>query len=340
MEEIAREVASHFKQQIAGALASVIAHDLNNQLTVILGDTTLALELLGHDHPAGMSLEQALQAVQRCIAMTRGLLNLSPGAKPELGPAPLDQLLAGTDRMLRRAFAGSASVRSRRDTELPQVLADTIQLQQVILNLAADAVNVVSGPCVLEVDARNGPRHVTISITASRGGNERQPGLMERLPSAKAREAEIVSAHGGWIDVARAHSAVTYRITLPAPNRPDAGESHGGSACILIAEDEDQVRRAAVQVLLRKGYNVIEARNGEEAVRIFAGRATAIDLVFLDVSMPGLSGLETLDYLRKVNPNVKVLLSSGYPVEAKAGFLAKPYSPRQLVRKLEEILAA
>ena len=97
---------------------------------------------------------------------------------------------------------------------------------------------------------------------------------------------------------------------------------------MLIADDEGPVRRAAVQILLRKGYNVMEASDGEEAVRVFIENTDAIDLVFLDMTMPGLSGLDALEQeMSKIRPKIKALLASGYPVEpAEAHFLAKPYS--------------
>jgi len=108
---------------------------------------------------------------------------------------------------------------------------------------------------------------------------------------------------------------------------------------VLIADDEDPVRRAAVQILLRKGYNVMEASDGEEAVRIFIENTDSIDLVFLDMTMPGLSGLETLEEMRKIRPDIKALVASGYPLDiAPAHFLAKPYSPLDLVRRIQDVM--
>ena len=108
---------------------------------------------------------------------------------------------------------------------------------------------------------------------------------------------------------------------------------------MLIADDEGPVRRAAVQILLRKGYNVMEAGDGAEAVRVFAENTDAIELVFLDMTMPGLTGLEALEPMRKIRPQLKALVASGYSLEiAGANFLAKPYSPLDLVRRIQEVL--
>jgi hypothetical protein len=110
---------------------------------------------------------------------------------------------------------------------------------------------------------------------------------------------------------------------------------------VLIADDEGPVRRAAVQILLRKGYNVMEASDGEEAVRVFQDNLDAIDLVFLDMTMPGLSGLEALEQMRDLRPKLKSLVASGYPQEIATGhFLAKPYSPLELVRRIQEVLSS
>jgi CheY-like chemotaxis protein len=133
-------------------------------------------------------------------------------------------------------------------------------------------------------------------------------------------------------------------VSLPSLNRTDqtSGKSKAladGSACVLIADDEGPVRRAAVQILLRKGYNVMEAGDGQEAVRVFMENTDAIELVFLDMTMPGLTGLEALEQMRKIRPNLKALVASGYPLEiAGANFLAKPYSPLDLVRRIQEVI--
>jgi CheY-like chemotaxis protein len=144
--------------------------------------------------------------------------------------------------------------------------------------------------------------------------------------------------------MARDETSVTFRMSLPANIRSEQTKGKikplsEGSACVLIADDEGPVRRAAVQILLRKGYNVMEAGDGEEAVRVFNENVDAIDLVFLDMTMPGLSGAEALEQMREIRPKIKALVASGYPQEvAHASFLAKPYSPLDLVRRIQDVL--
>jgi CheY-like chemotaxis protein len=346
------------KLEMLGALAGFLAHDLNNELTVILGNVGLALDSLDTDHPLYEGLVEAQRATHRSVDMTRALLNLGQSVKPELKLVSLDQLFKGTERILRRVLPSTHPAKFTRNAHLPTVMADASQIQQVIMNLAANASRAMPEESLLEVQAKNGPKYVTITISVSSVGRlpETPKRLYEPLSPAKvtheagtfglSRDIEIVRAHGGSIDIARDPASVTFRISLPSMSRSDqtTGRSRSlteGSACVLIADDEGPVRRAAVQILLRKGYNVMEASDGEQAVRVFAENTDAIDLVFLDMTMPGLSGLEALEEMRKVRPKLKALVASGYPLDmAPAHFLAKPYSPLDLVRRIQEVLSS
>ena len=345
------------KLEMLGALAGFIAHDLNNELTVILGNVGLALDSLDSDHSLYEGLVEAQQAAHRSVEMTRALLNLGQTVKPELKPVSLDQLFKGTERILRKVLPSTHPAKFTRHAHLPTVLADASQIQQVIMNLAANASRSMPEECLLEVQAKNGPKFVTITISVSSVRHMAetrrlfQPlsgGTLSRDSGTfgLSRDVEIVRAHGGSIDMARDVDSVTFRISLPSMSRSDqtTGRARSlveGSACVLIADDEGPVRRAAVQILLRKGYNVMEASDGEEAVRVFQEHMNAIDLVFLDMTMPGLSGLEALEEMRKIRPKLKALVASGYPLDlAPAHFLAKPYSPLDLVRRIQEVLNA
>ena len=351
-----RSLPRQQKLEMLGALAAFIAHDLNNELTVILGNLGLSVDSLEPDHRAVESLLEADRAARRCVEMTRGLLNLGQSVKPELKSVALDELLKSTERILRKVLPSTVPTRFAKYAHLPTVIADATQIQQVIMNLAANASRAMPEESVLEVQAKNGPKYITISITVSNVAriHEAPKRVFEPLSQVKAghetgrfglgRDIEIVRMHGGSIEVCRDPNSITYRVSLPSLSRSEqtAGRTRSlteGSACVLIADDEGPVRRAAVQILLRKGYNVMEASDGEDAVRVFKENTEAIDLVFLDMTMPGISGLEALDQIRKVRPRVKALLASGYPVEAPgAHFLAKPYSPLHLVRRIQEVL--
>lgn len=343
------------KLETLGALAGFIAHDLNNELTVILGNVELSLDALDPDDRLYEGLAEARNATHRCVEMTRALLNLGRSVKPELKPVELDTLLRGTERILRKVLPPALPTKFARHTHLPVVMADANQIQQVIMNLAANASRAMCDESLLEVQAKNGPKYVTISISLSKIGPllENPKRLYESLSPANAnreastfglgRDIDIVRAHGGLIDMARDANSVTFRISVPAMSHAEAKMRAAvvtdGSGCVLIADDEGPVRRAAVQILLRKGYDVMEASDGEEAVRIFAENVDAIDLVFLDMTMPGLSGLDALQQMQKIRPLTKALVASGYPLDIPTShFLAKPYSPLDLVRRIQEVL--
>jgi len=350
------ELRKEQKLEMMGALAGFIAHDLNNELTVILGNVGLALDSVDEDHPLYEGLVEAQRACHRCVDMTHALLGLGQGVKPEIKPVQLDQLLKATERILRKVLPATVPTKFAKHTHLPTIMADATQIQQVIMNLASNASRAMPEESLLEVQAKNGPKFVTISISVSSVGRlpENTKRLFVPLSASKAnreestfglgRDIEIVRAHGGSIDMARDERSVTFRMSLPSTVRAEQPKGRmktlvEGSACVLIADDEGPVRRAAVQILLRKGYNVMEASDGEEAVRVFRENADAIDLVFLDMTMPGLSGVEALEQMREIRPKIKALVASGYPQEiATAHFLAKPYSPLDLVRRIQDVL--
>jgi len=355
-QELDRELRKEQKLEMMGALAGFIAHDLNNELTVILGNVGLALDSVDEDHPLYEGLVEAQRACHRCVDMTHALLSLGQGVKPEIKPVELDQLLKGTERILRKVLPTTVPTKFARHAHLPVILADATQIQQVIMNLAANASRSMPEESLLEVQAKNGPKFVTISVSVSSVGRlpENSRRLFVPLAASKAnreastvglgRDIEIVRAHGGSIDMARDETSVTFRVSLPTSVRAQQNKGRmktvtEGTACIFIVDDEGPVRRAAVQILLRKGYHVMEASDGEEAVKVYRENADAIDLVFLDMTMPGLSGMEALEQMREIRPKIKALVASGYPLEiTTAHFLAKPYSPLDLVRRIQDVL--
>lgn len=341
--ELERRLRNEQQLEMMGALAGFIAHDLNNELTVILGNVGLALDALDADHPLYGGLQEAQRACHRSVDMTRALLSLGQKVKPEFKPVELDPLLQATERILRKVLPTARPAKLAKHTHLPAIMADASQIQQVVMNLAANASRAMPEESLLEVQARNGPRFVTILISVSSVGRLPESAKRQYTPISVAtenhgagtfglgRDIEIVRAHGGSIEMAREPASVTFRISLPSAARRPMAE---GSACVLIAEDEGPVRRAAVQILLRKGYNVLEAGDGEEALRVFKENKDAIDLVFLA------SGTAALDEMRRSNPKIKLLVATGSSREfANAHLLAKPYSPLDLVRRIQEVLS-
>jgi two-component system cell cycle sensor histidine kinase/response regulator CckA len=168
--ELERQLGKEQKLEMLGALAGFIAHDLNNELTVILGNVGLALDALDADHPLNEGLLEAQRACHRCVDMTRALLSLGQGVKPEIKPVELDQLLKTTERILRKVLPTAVPTKFAKHTHLPAIMADASQIQQVIMNLAANASRSVPEESLLEVQARNGPKFVTILISVASVG--------------------------------------------------------------------------------------------------------------------------------------------------------------------------
>src|SRR5438270_7444466 len=133
--ELEHRLRKEQKLEMLGALAGFIAHDLNNELTVILGNVGMSLDSLEADDSLHEALVEAQHATKRCVEMTRALLNLGQTVKPELKPVELDQLLKGTERILRKVLPSSSPTKFAKHTHLPAIMADASQIQQVIMNL-------------------------------------------------------------------------------------------------------------------------------------------------------------------------------------------------------------
>jgi signal transduction histidine kinase len=168
--ELEHQLGKEQKLEMLGALAGFIAHDLNNELTVILGNVGLALDALDADHPLNEGLLEAQRACHRCVDMTRALLSLGQSVKPEIKPVELDQLLKTTERILRKVLPTTVPTKFAKHTHLPAIMADASQIQQVIMNLAANASRAMPEESLLEVQARNGPKFVTILISVASVG--------------------------------------------------------------------------------------------------------------------------------------------------------------------------
>lgn len=341
-----------------GTLAGGIAHDFNNQLTVILNNLSFSLELVESEHAARSCLADALRAAQRCADMTQGLLAFSRRVKPVLRPARLDRLMDETERLLRRVLPASIAVRFTRSPDLQPVLADATQIQQVLMNLAVNAQDAMPGGGILEVGAENagGAVVITVSDTGMGMAPEVRQRIFEPFFTTKMNQGgtglglatvqRIVKEHGGAIEVESAPGRGSrFRITIPAApsaeNRlPEEPVLQPIRATVLVVEDDDLVRRAAVTILRLNGCRTLEARDGEEGLAVFREHGEGIDLVFTDLSMPRRGGISLIEQLRLLRPGVRTLLASGYAEQPSGPFLPKPYSARDLIRKVQELLVA
>ncbi len=372
------------KMDAIGKLAGGVAHDFNNILTVIEGYANLlasAGTLEGADRDA---IKEILEASHRAAALTRQLLAFS--RQQVLQPRLLDvnEAIAGVERMLRRLIGENIEFVTKMQPSIDMVMADPGQVEQVLLNLAVNARDAMPHGGVLEIetanvvlgetDAKNhrvrtpGP-HVMLSVTDT--GSGIAPELLDRIfePFFTTKESGkgtglglatvhgIVQQSGGHCSVASEPGrGTTFSVYLPsrAGERDVAGESgqedrptlHGDET-ILFVEDDSSLRTMACAVLRGAGYEVIEASDGLEALRLCGDASVEMDLVISDMVMPVMDGRDLATHVQRLRPGVRTLLMSGYTRDAlvhnpdqnpAAWFLEKPFTPDALQRKVREVL--
>jgi two-component system cell cycle sensor histidine kinase/response regulator CckA len=339
------------KMEAIGQLAGGVAHDFNNLLTVITGCGELLLEDLPAQSPSRELVQEMKRAGERAATLTRQLLAFS--RKQLLAPRVLDlnEIISGSEKMLRRLVGENTEVITRLDPDLWPVMADAAQIDQMLMNLVMNACDAMTagGRLVLEtrnaeldkawaqahLEARSGP-HVLLSVTDSGTGmsEEVKRHLFEPFFTTKAPGRGsglglatvygIVKQSGGVIEVdSEPGEGTTVRVYLPVTTeRASTGRSMpglptpGGSEVLLVVEDEEAVRSLTRRVLTRGGYHVIEAREGREAMLVASEFPDHIDLLVTDVVMPEMGGVELARDLTALRPRLKVLFVSGYTDDA------------------------
>jgi PAS domain S-box-containing protein len=372
------------KMEAIGKLAGGVAHDFNNLLTVINGYGDLILDQLPRDDPNSALLREIVKAGDQAASLTRQLLAFS--RKQIVAPRVLDlgEVLTDAEQMLRRVIGEDIQLRVDNDPALLPVKADAGQLDQVLLNLAVNARDAMPKGGTLSVATQNvwldetftalhpgarvGP-HVLLSVSDSGIGMDpvTKARIFEPFFTTKGDKGTgiglatvygIVKQGDGYVEVeSEPGCGATFKLYFPAiEETPASGKSHRGlhpmprgDATILLVEDEEGVRALSRHVLKNCGYNVLEASDGVEALRVAGRHAGPIHLVVTDVVMPELSGREMADQLLRLHPEIRVLFLSGYTDdavirhgvrEAETNFLQKPFSHDALAQKVREVLDA
>jgi PAS domain S-box-containing protein len=373
------------KMEAIGRLAGGVAHDFNNLLTVISGYTDMALKSLRRDDPTREILEEVHKAGNRAAALTRQLLAFS--RKQVLMPVVLDlnELVRELEKMLVRLIGEDIDLAIRPAPRLWPVRVDAGQMEQVVMNLVVNARDAMpeGGKLTIETsnvtlgdeyaskhaEARAGD-HVLLAVTDSGTGMDEatrarifEPFFTTKGPDrgtglGLATVYGIVKQSGGHIAVySEPGRGTCFKIYLPSAKSPAAasgqaasgGPALQGSETVLLVEDEPAVRALARTALKQRGYQVLEAGNGAEAMRIAGQFAEPIHLLATDVVMPNMSGRELAERLVPLRPEMKVLFLSGYMddaivrhglLESTAAFLHKPYTPQTLAAKVREVLDA
>jgi signal transduction histidine kinase/FixJ family two-component response regulator len=374
------------KMEAIGRLAGGVAHDFNNLLTVITGYGQIVLDRLpAHDRDRELVVE-ITRAGERAAALTRQLLVFS--RRQIVSPRVLDvkELLIDIDKLLRRLIGEDVELVTTSAPDLWPIKADAGQLEQALMNLAVNARDAMPRGGKLTIETHNihldstyagtrpevapGPYVlVAVSDTGTGMSSDVRAHLFEPFFTTKepgrgtglglATVYGIVKHAGGHIDVySEPDIGTTLKLYFPrceegrksiARLSPSLAPMPIGRETILLVEDEEAVRVLGRHILRQCGYQVLEARHGEEALRLAGQHTRRIDLLVTDVVMPQLGGRGLADRLRQLHPELRVLFLSGYTddavvrhgvLEQDVPFLHKPFSPVALAQRVREVLDA
>ena len=368
------------KIEAIGTLAGGIAHDFNNLLMAIQGNVSLMLldTDVSHSHYAAlMSIEDRIQSGSK---LTGQLLGYARKGKYELRPLNPNYVIEETSETFGR-MRKDISIDKNLSSELYEIRADNGQMEQVLLNLFVNAADAMPAGGKLSLTSENVTHEdmkdnvynpmpgLYVKLTIADTGTGMDKKIQDRIfdPFFTTKEMGrgtglglasaygIIENHGGYITVeSEKEKGTVFNIYLPAVSEKHYGEKEPdnqivcGSGTILLVDDEEMVLDVNVKVLEKLGYSVLEAKSGKEAISAYRDNKDEIDMVILDMVMPGMSGGEVYDIIKEINKNVKVLLSSGHGVDGQAnqilqrgcdGFLQKPYRMGEVSGKLREILA-
>ncbi len=373
------------KMEAVGQLAGGVAHDFNNILSAIVGYAHLTLMKMGEDSPLKDNLEQILKASERAATLTQSLLSFS--RKQAMSPKPVDLngIMKGLDKLLARLIREDIEIRMRCPMEGLVIFADKGQIEQMMINLITNArdampkggrIMVDTGELLMDesfIEAHGfgkEGKYAFIYVSDTGHGMDEQTRRRMFEPFFTTKEQGkgtglglslvygVIKQHRGYIDIySEPGMGATFKIYLPLLEGRAAEEEQGkvppaameeGSGTILVAEDDPQIRRLNATVLRENGYTVVEAVDGEDAVRKFSEYPGGVQLLVTDCIMPRKNGKEAYDEIRRKDPSIKAIFLSGYAedVISKEGllveginFIVKPVTPSILLKKVKELLS-
>jgi PAS domain S-box-containing protein len=367
------------KMEAIGTLAGGIAHDYNNLLMGILGNASLMTFDLDPNHPHYEKLQNIEKYVQSGADLTKQLLGFAKGGKYEVKSIDANDVVRQSSEMFSRTKK-EIRIHQKFQKNIWPVEADPNQVEQVLLNLYVNAGQAMPGGGELYLQTENVTlddsytRHfsvqagdyVKISIADTGIGMDEKTikRIFDPFFTTKdmgrgtglglASAYGIIKNHGGIINAdSILNKGTTFNVFLPASDKnivktkPLNQKTLKGVGTVLLVDDEEMIIDVGSQILENLGYSVLSARSGTDAIEVYRVHQDEIILVILDMIMPDLGGGETYDRLRKINPEIKILLSSGYSIDGQAseimdrgcnGFIQKPFNIKQLSRKIRDVI--
>jgi PAS domain S-box-containing protein len=374
------------KLESLGLLAGGIAHDFNNLLTGIIGNASILLEDLPAGSPMQASLEDVVSAAGRAGALTQQLLAYAGKGRFVIEPIDLSALVREISKLIKTSLPKNAMLRLELASGLPAIEGDASQIQQLVMNLVINGAEAIGEGKSGSVVVTTGRQHVDetylqqtlkgdeiptgdyVKLTVSDNGCGMSEATLARIFDpfyttkfagrglGLAAAMGIVRGHKGALTVySNPGEGSSFRVLFPVTggkpmDKRRAADENGlkGHGTVLVIDDEEIVLRTARSALEHYGYTVVVAENGKEGLETLLRMDKAVALVLLDMTMPVMSGEETLKRLRAVRPDLPVILSSGYnegeatrtlPEKGLAGFIQKPYSASLLAEHVKIALS-
>jgi two-component system cell cycle sensor histidine kinase/response regulator CckA len=370
------------KMEAIGTLAGGIAHDFNNLLMGMQGYVSLILMDVDATHPYYKNLSGIESQIENGSKLTRQLLDFARGGKYKVNPTNINELIKKTSDMFGRTKK-EINIHGKYQEDIWTVEVDQGQIEQVLLNLCVNAWQAMPEGGELRLETKNVTldesnvesfqiepgNYIEVSICDTGMGMDEKTKkrIFEPFFTTKkmgrgtglglASVYGIIKNHGGFINVdSEKGKGTTFNVYLPASEKEIeikkefSAEVQKGSGTVLLVDDEEVIVDVGQEILKSMGYKVVIARSGMEAIEVFDKAhylASAPDLIILDMIMPEMGGGETYDKLKEINPQVKVLLSSGYGIDGQAteilkrgcdGFIQKPFNISDLSQSIKRVL--